>query len=402
MDELFLCGDFCSIYMNLNWYTPVLLVIKPSAAVHSRLLRAALGDHPSIGAAAEAYSEASCQQAWEDFYMDEFSPLEAAPAFHPSKGQQHAPVMRLASGYAVNPIFWYEKYDWSLARVKEYANMMGNTVGDIPAHALGYPRFKPWNWIVCIYFNIHALWARWRYQLLDETFSTFLFGYASFTAAILVLAQFAVPIINTMYRQAPVTNAAKLPEGFAKVVTLLLQVVDKVGWTPVAYVWGLCVTASVMLVAWLLIPGSAIYFYAWPMYILMVSAISMLCARFSALIACASLGGRLTPARLTEEKEELLEMTSNMDKSASLTVQSACALLLRNTSVYAYLWPTVYMFIAFALLQAEIYPHFVLKILALMSSLTYWVILLCSKYSPIVRILYFSKPGLGIWRNPSS
>lgn len=52
-------------------------------------------------------SDTGCQTAYEDFVFQTFTTLEQSPFFTPIAGQQHAPVMRLSSGYAVNPLYWF-------------------------------------------------------------------------------------------------------------------------------------------------------------------------------------------------------------------------------------------------------------------------------------------------------
>jgi len=388
--------------MNLNWYIASLFVIKPDAKMHSKLLTAVASDSRHTQAAGAAYSEAGCQQAWEDFYLDQFGPIEAAPAFSPINGQQHAPVMRLASGYALNPIFWYEKYDWSLARVKEYASMQGDTLDDVPAHALGFPRVKPWNWIMCAYFNIHALWARWRYTLLNESFTGFIVSYSMLIAFIAGLTAVLVPLINSVYRERDVAlpgSPARF-SGFGKIVVMTMKAVHRYGWTLIAYSFGMFTVFTTLVISWLMIPGSAIYFYAWPIFICLSIVLCAFTARLLALIMCASLTGKLATAKtvITDAESSIGLMADNMDRGATLPSNTLVSLLLQATSFQSYVWPLMFWSTVYGLLQLEIYPHFVAKIIFLVIAHTYLIVALAAPYSAIFRLTYFAKVGSGVWR----
>lgn len=422
MDELFLCGRFCMVYMNLQWYAAALLVIKPDAAMHRSLLEAAAdATSPIARAAAAATDDAECQRAWEDFLLTHFWSMEAAPAFVPSAGQQDVPRMRLASGYALNPLFWIEKYDWSLARVKEFASMPSSSVFDVPAHSLSWPRFKPWYWLPGIYFNVHWVWAYWKAILVPESSAPFLISYSCLVLALVFLAQrpldalFAllhgsldVPEATSAGAAGAAGVAGSAPGAlWLRAVLAIVRAGASAGWNVVGYPLGYALTLAAGFAAYAMMPANVLYYEAWPMYICLLVAVHLLFFRIAALLLLPPLVG---PTALRAPEAPAAPVATALDprSSAPAAVLALCALLeppgglppgvlswaVREvTSPLRLLLPTVLMQLTFIFLHGDYFIMFVLKIFILISALFLWGHWLASAYPALVRLLVFSQPA---------
>jgi len=152
MDELFLCGDFCAVFMNMAVFHTGLLVIKPDKEEYQKMLNA-LSILPSYDGADQG------------FLTEYFSNMEYAPLFNRSAGQSHDRMNRLQIGYNMNHIYWYEKSSWQFYRRQQFANLT------IPAYSLGYPItpiLKPWYWWSSIIFQVSWVWQGYRNQMGDK------------------------------------------------------------------------------------------------------------------------------------------------------------------------------------------------------------------------------------------
>ncbi len=423
MDELFLCGEFCMVYMNLNWYTSAVLVMKPSQAKHEALVAAAANPaYAPVRAAGAAREDDECMRAWEDFLLDQYWSLEAAPAFDPTKGQQKAPVMRLAAGYALNPLFWIEKYDWSLARVKEYAHMTSNSVFDVPAHSLSWPRWKPWQWMAALYFNVHWVWAYWKTVLVPEPSTGYYLTYIGILSLLIALPLWPIPqLLAWLYKKAaaaadaPVTSdPAALRPGplpakgaagvWAAASIAVAHAAGKVGWNILGYPAGYALVYCAGRIAYLMMPVMILYYDAWPVYIALIVAVHNLLFSTAAtalalpLIGPAALAAPTEPpaavdaalAPTSTSPRAVLALGSLMVPPGGLPAGSMAYALKKMLAPTRLLLPTVFMQLSFIFLHGDYFIHFVLKIVVLYAILWFWIHWLASEYTALLRLMSLS------------
>jgi len=274
LDELFLCGHFCMVYANLNWYNTAVLVLKPSADAHAQFFR----DMAKMELQ-NTRSDDDCRQAYEDYLLQRFFPIEAAPYFRPTEGQQEYPVMRLSTGYAVNPLFWYEKYSWHLARSKEYAKLGGETVFEVPAHGVMWQRGNPWSWFPCIWFNVHWIWQYSRYVMLQEPALPFIIPPLVALIAIVLfigspLERLVIYLMGLPRNPAPDYRNDSKKEVLSKLhwsvrlsAFIQMQVIRRIGWTGFGCIVALIGILLPLPLAKSLVPDHTPYYFAWPIFI---------------------------------------------------------------------------------------------------------------------------------------
>ena len=372
--------------------------------------------------------------------------MGSSPLFAPSAGQQHDPAMRLQAGYAINPIFWYEKYGWVLVRVKEYAAMTGTTVFEVPAHGVGWPRNKPYRWFNCLYFNVHWIWQWHRSVLLKESFSTFLITWGIIVAAAVFFAGTPLEklvLILTRPPRDPLPNvdndlaaaggkggvsaassassgAAAVGSGGAStggVAGLLARVTGVVGWNVPGLVIGCSISFACAAIVHALIPDDVIYYYAWPVFLIAWAVLSGVALRLFALLVVLPIVGTAAwnssstaalpapPATMTsfwvpsdagQAPGSLLAYLSH--DSASLTPQAFAHIVRRVTdldSVRLPLLVTVSLLISH---HGDIFAHFVLKIIIMYSLILLSFLLFARPYCHLMRAIFFYRAGLGRWR----
>ncbi len=404
---------------------------------------------PSLRAARSWPSDASCETAWEDFVLGQFPNMISAPAFKPTYGQLEAPRMRLGSGYAVNPLFWYEKYGWQLARVKEYANITGATVFEVPAHAVGWPRGKPWYWIPCIYFNVHWLWHYNRAMLLDEPVLPFIVTSIVCLAALLFLSatptdKLVIWLFGMSKDPLPPATSSSSSAGASASASAsnvsvngssgslncagrfslaLANLVSKVGWNLVGYVIGIPLAFISVLPGMYGIPSYTLYHYAWAVFIPAVAVTTLIVLRFfTALIIIPLVGvnawtAPISPAVLTSSSSAVATSASYFSfwspSDAGQTTESLAAFLSENHALSppalafcarriaapaSFRWAVIFMYSMLILLHGDIYAHFVLKIFILFFSITYTFFILAAPFAHVLRLQHFAKAGLGRWK----
>ena len=164
VDHLFTCGHFCMVYSSLFHFTDSLLVIRPDASTHARLL--------------QEYSQLQLGRLWSGttwcpehswwFFLAAFGEIEAAPLFDPSAGQSQIPLQRLTSSYCLNAMTWYEFFSYRLLRGPAFRNY--TDADGIPAYAIGWTGLKPYNWATGLFFNLQWMWADERDARLGRTY----------------------------------------------------------------------------------------------------------------------------------------------------------------------------------------------------------------------------------------
>lgn len=173
------------------------------------------------------------------------------------------------------------------------------------------------------------------------------------------------------------------------------------------------------------------YYYAWPVFILGLSALHLLFLRMFALLIILPIVGTaawssVIPPPLSQSppsSNTLLSSSSILRRISSLwsslypsdggrSVSTLLSLLsetgtLSPTSL-AYSartiaspsslrFPVLFMLGSLALLHGDIYAHFVLKIIIMYSMVGISCVLLAIPFVQLLRVHHFSKAGLGRW-----
>lgn len=181
-DELFLCGEFCAVFMNPCHFHTGLLVVTPSTDEYQRLL-GALGHMESFDGAdqgflssmysmmlrkADLFTPASALAiAQQQHLLDDGNAVDGEKddsALEMPKG------MRLPVGYNINHKYFYEQYHWKLFYLRHFASMTSpispvkvvvESARPIPALTVGFPMapvLKPWYWWASFFMDLHAVW----------------------------------------------------------------------------------------------------------------------------------------------------------------------------------------------------------------------------------------------------
>ncbi|CAI5714269.1 unnamed protein product [Hyaloperonospora brassicae] len=147
-DELFLCGDFCAVFMNPCHFHTGLLVVTPSAAEYQRLLKALdyleSFDGADQGFLSSMYSE-MLRKA--ELFTPGKASLAGAKLDGRKKAQVHPKGMRLPVGYNINHKYFYEQYHWKLFYLRQFASMTS------PISPI-----KPWYWWAGFVMDLHEVW----------------------------------------------------------------------------------------------------------------------------------------------------------------------------------------------------------------------------------------------------
>eukprot|EP00823_Brevimastigomonas_motovehiculus_P002859 TRINITY_DN168_c0_g6_i2.p1 TRINITY_DN168_c0_g6~~TRINITY_DN168_c0_g6_i2.p1 ORF type:complete len:488 (-),score=77.12 TRINITY_DN168_c0_g6_i2:562-2025(-) len=171
MDDAFMCGHFCVVFMNpINFHTGM-LVVKPDTHQFERLLFSL--SHLELP---------SYDGADQGFLTAEFTGAIQAPMFNPSDYEDgrpaDAPLMRMPFGYNLNHIYYYAYFSWDRFRLQQayFTNRA------LPFLSIGYPIMpiaKPWYWWAVFFFDAHWLWHSVRYNLPDTDLFWFLISRLS-------------------------------------------------------------------------------------------------------------------------------------------------------------------------------------------------------------------------------
>lgn len=160
-DELFLCGNFCAVFMNPCHFHTGLLVVTPDAREYNRLLKG-LNTLESFDGADQGFLSS--------MYSHQ---LRKASLFIPEKAKKLTQLpkgMRLSVGYNINHKYFYEQYHWKLFYLRHFASMTSpispvkvvvESARSIPALTVGFPMapvLKPWYWWAAFFLDLHAIW----------------------------------------------------------------------------------------------------------------------------------------------------------------------------------------------------------------------------------------------------
>lgn len=131
LDDLFLCGHFCVVYMNPCHFHTGLVVVKPNATIFLELL----------GNLAKTGSYDGADQGFLSEYFSEGCAV--APLFNPNRGQSNAPHNVLHIAYNMHALYYYVRGDIDIYR----CGPSGDSEDELPVATLGYPvppLIKPW------------------------------------------------------------------------------------------------------------------------------------------------------------------------------------------------------------------------------------------------------------------
>ena len=153
MDELFLCGHFCVIFMNMVYFHTGLIVVKPNIDKFNDLLTALKN--------VEVNSYDGADQGFLTAYFDqvEYSPLFRIEHLKRDINNINKVIepyeyelMRLEMNYNLNQLYYHLDNNWNFLRY------MGHYFSNypIPALSIAYPItpiMKPWYWLPQIFFK---------------------------------------------------------------------------------------------------------------------------------------------------------------------------------------------------------------------------------------------------------
>jgi hypothetical protein len=135
MDELFLCGEFCAVFLNPCIFHTGLVVLKPSLTVFQDMQE-------------KLWKLYSFDAADQGFLTSYYPQLLDAPLFHPPRSSPLAPgaqlhqdqtplqgLYRLPMGYQMDAIYYNLKFKWEIPCSE-------NKVVTFP----GLSALKPWYW----------------------------------------------------------------------------------------------------------------------------------------------------------------------------------------------------------------------------------------------------------------
>jgi len=171
-DNLWNCGHFCAVFMNVAVFHTGLLVIKPDTHVYNDMLRSL--------ASVESYDGAD-----QGFFVGYFKNMEYSPLWNDSQTTQSQDKQnRMPINYNMNHIYYYEKSNWDFYRRNQFKEWT------VPAVTLGFPItpiLKPWYWHPYLFLQVHWTWQAYRDQLGDSWNGTFWALFLLFASIVALL-----------------------------------------------------------------------------------------------------------------------------------------------------------------------------------------------------------------------
>jgi len=245
VNNLWNCGHFCAIFMNVAVFHTGLLVIKPDEAVYNDMLRSL--------ASVESYDGAD-----QGFFVGYFKNMEYSPLWNDSQPfQSQDKTNRMPINYNMNHIYYYEKSNWDFYRRGEFKELT------IPAITLGFPItpiLKPWYWHPYLFLQVHWKWQSYRNELEDSWAGSFWFG--------VMLLALVVGLVEwrSSKNQSPPLEIIDQPNGNNSPFRTFLWPLSVlgVGWS--SFLFGLL---SSLISAWLalrLVPAMMPPSYALPLF----------------------------------------------------------------------------------------------------------------------------------------
>ncbi|XP_074569614.1 putative glucuronosyltransferase PGSIP8 [Curcuma longa] len=233
-DELFMCGQFCAVFINPCIFHTGLFVLQPSMKVFNNMLHELeIGrDNPD--------------GADQGFLASYFSDLLDQPMFHPpSSGAKLNGSFRLPLGYQMDASYYYLKLRWSIP-------CGPNSVITFPSA----PWLKPWYWWSWPVLPLGLSWHELRRENL---------GYGSDLPILLIQAVMYVGIIAITRLARP--SLSKLcynrrPEKSIAILHTTLKI---------AAFWSMVAAYSV---PFFLIPRTVHPLFGWSLYMLGVASLS--------------------------------------------------------------------------------------------------------------------------------
>eukprot|EP00123_Amoebidium_parasiticum_P010842 comp20354_c0_seq1/m.25694 comp20354_c0_seq1/g.25694 ORF comp20354_c0_seq1/g.25694 comp20354_c0_seq1/m.25694 type:complete len:509 (-) comp20354_c0_seq1:142-1668(-) len=242
IDEAFMCGHFCAVFMNpVNFHTGM-LVVKPSMVVFNDMMK-------KLEEGIDSYDGAD-----QGFLTQYFSEMENAPLFDKTKGVSEEPMNRLAIGYNMHHMYFYEKMSWNLYRRRGFLDLPTT----IPALSLAYPitpPLKPWYWWPYVLMDNHWEFYKIRKQL-DESWG-FRFTWR---LVLIAMAAGAIHWLPTSIPDRPFVH---------RLMDITYFLLHQVGSNAVGSVLGFLAAFSSALLAGKLVPRLMPAPMAWTLFLLM-------------------------------------------------------------------------------------------------------------------------------------
>ncbi|UIZ21271.1 hypothetical protein KXD40_001208 [Peronospora effusa] len=277
-DELFLCGQFCAVFMNPCHFHTGLLVVTPSSTEYQRLLNAL--DHlESFDGADQGFLSSMYSKMLRKAKL--FTPLQASFTGAEREGLQKLKLepkgMRLPVGYNINHKYFYEQYHWKLFYLRQFASMTSpispvkvvvESARGIPALTVGYPVasvLKPWYWWAGFLMDLHAVWHDIRATLpasqerygAEEAVKTLLgfFSSLALLTAVLYALKIALPLRQIQQRctDLAMRNSKQVRYAFLALRIALVVLAFRLApsrvhpLAPVHYGYGLTIFMNVFL-----------------------------------------------------------------------------------------------------------------------------------------------------------
>jgi len=246
IDELFMCGHFCVVFLNPLFFHTGLMVVKPDADKFHHLVNEL--NKPT------AYSFDGADQG---FLTLQFKELEAAPLFDAHKGIHEDPTNRISLGYNFNHVYYYPFFSWDAIhrRHPHFKDLK------IPVMTIAYPiaqYLKPWNWWASIFFDLYHLWQAERGTLTHDYFD----GFWVFTriAMIILIYLASVPILH--YVSSELSGLTALPRKLVLLLTLRWPFVSSLLFSAAT------ICLSVILFISYAIPQLAPPMFGYPLFII--------------------------------------------------------------------------------------------------------------------------------------
>eukprot|EP00053_Salpingoeca_punica_P008151 m.73710 g.73710 ORF g.73710 m.73710 type:complete len:492 (+) comp14475_c0_seq1:307-1782(+) len=179
VDSLFLCGQFCVVYMNPCHFHTGLMVVKPNAELYAKM-RHRLAQTGSFDGADQGFLSA---------YFGKEGPCAEAPLFNPANGPSEALMNTLHIGYNMHALYMLANDDMEIYRCGPFAKLPAD---ELPVATIAWPVptiIKPFLWWTFVVGHTHE-WNKVRAGL-DEPEMVFYF----YTRLPLVLVGYLVVML---------------------------------------------------------------------------------------------------------------------------------------------------------------------------------------------------------------
>lgn len=191
LNKLFFCGHFCVLFMNPCHFHTGLMVIKPNATLHAKML--------SSLATTGSYDGAD-----QGFLSAFFHECTDARLFDPDEGPSEEPVNQLHVGYNMHALYHMGTGDVNHFRCGAFSRISNK---DRPSVAtMGYPLaviLKPWYWY-SPFLSHTRVWNEYRSELHEPWLAQELLGRV---VALIAIWGFVLLVLPKYLRREQPTTA---------------------------------------------------------------------------------------------------------------------------------------------------------------------------------------------------